>query len=74
MEAEQPDDAGPSAAEQTVEFGWEDDTPLGGRRLKKEREKKRKFKPGSFGRLKDAWKRLAGRLLVASVLLLLCLK
>ena len=53
MEAEQPDDAGPSAAEQTVEFGWEDDTPMGGRRLKKEREKKRKFKPGSFGRLKD---------------------
>ena len=74
MEAEQPDDAGPSAAEQTVEFGWEDDTPMGGRRLKKEREKKRKFKPGSFGTLKDPCKRLAGRLLVASVLLLLCLK
>ena len=74
MEAEQPDDAGPSAPEQTVEFGWEDDTPMGGRRLKKEREKKRKLKPGSFGRLKDACRGLAGRSSVAYVLLLLCLK
>ena len=47
MEAGGPDYTGP--AEQTVDFGWEDDTPMSGRRQKKEREQKRKLKPGSFG-------------------------
>lgn len=32
-----------------VEFGWEDDRPLSGRRKKKERELKKKSKPGTFG-------------------------
>ena len=49
MEAPGGGDAGPATAERTVDFGWEDDAPLGGRRLKQEREKKRKLKPGSFG-------------------------
>ena len=53
MEADGPDGTGPPLAEplaeQTVDFGWEDDTPMSGRRLKKEREQKRKLKPGSFG-------------------------
>lgn len=54
MEADGPDGTGPPVApprvaEQTVDFGWEDDTPMSGRRQKKEREQKRKLKPGSFG-------------------------
>lgn len=32
-----------------IEFGWEDDRPLSGRRKKKERELKKKSKPGTFG-------------------------
>ncbi len=32
-----------------VEFKEEDDKPMGGRRAKIEKEKKRKLKPGSFG-------------------------
>ena len=32
-----------------VEFQEEDDKPMGGRRAKIEKEKKRKLKPGSFG-------------------------
>ncbi len=38
-------DGFPSTA--TVDFGWQDDRPVTGRRLKS--EKKRKVKPGSFG-------------------------
>ena len=49
MEADGPDGTGPRPAEQIVDFGWEDDTPMSGRRQKKEREQKRKLKPGSFG-------------------------
>lgn len=49
MEADRPDGTGPLAEEQTVDFGWEDDAPVSGRRLKREREQKRKLKPGSFG-------------------------
>ena len=51
MEADGPDGTGPplAPAEQTVDFGWEDDAPVSGRRQKKEREQKRKLKPGSFG-------------------------
>jgi hypothetical protein len=32
----------------TVNFGWVDNKPLGGRRAAKEKEK-RKIKPGAFG-------------------------
>ena len=49
MEADRPDGAGPASAEQTVDFGWEDDAPKSSRRQKMEREQKRKLKPGSFG-------------------------
>lgn len=35
--------------EKTLDFGWEDDKPLSGRRAAKERAKRRKVKPGSFG-------------------------
>ena len=35
--------------EPVVEFREEDDKPMGGRRAKVEKEKKRKLKPGSFG-------------------------
>lgn len=37
--------------DKTIEFGWEDEKPLSGRRAAKERAKKRKMKPGSFGTL-----------------------
>ena len=36
-----------------VEFKEEDDKPMGGRRAKIEKEKKRKLKPGSFGQLSE---------------------
>ena len=61
MEADGPDGTGPPlAAEQTVDFGWEDDTPVSGRRQKKEREQKRKLKPGSFGECRALLLQIAG--------------
>jgi hypothetical protein len=43
-----PNDPG-AGADAAVEFGWDDDRKLSGRRRKA--EAKRKAKPGSFGRL-----------------------
>ena len=34
-----------------VEFGWDDRRPLAGRRLKAAKDKQKKAKSGSFGRL-----------------------
>ena len=41
----------PGNAEEVVEFGWEPDQPIEGRRAKAAKDKKRKLKPGSFGAL-----------------------
>ena len=43
-------------AEEVVDFGWEPDQPIDGRRAKAAKDKKRKLKPGSFG----AWHYMAG--------------
>jgi hypothetical protein len=50
----QDDDGGPTTgpdeqSQQVVDFGWEPDKPLDGRRAKAAKDKKRKMKPGSFG-------------------------
>ena len=37
------------ALDQVVDFGWEPEQPLEGRRAKAAKDKKRKLKPGSFG-------------------------
>ena len=47
-------DDGPAAGHEgegqpTVDFGWESEKPLDGRRAKAAKAKKRKLKPGSFG-------------------------
>lgn len=39
----------PGDAQEVVDFGWEPDQPLEGRRAKAAKDKKRKLKPGSFG-------------------------
>ncbi len=41
----------PTEADTAVEFGWEDARPLTGRRLKAAKDKQKRTKAGSFGKL-----------------------
>ena len=45
---EEGDTEGATSPTETVEFGWQDDKPVSGRRKAQEKQK-RKIKPGSFG-------------------------
>jgi hypothetical protein len=43
------DEEEPVADGETVEFGWDDDRPVAGRRKAQLRKLKKKAKPGTFG-------------------------